>query len=519
MSLLKGIIKSVVGLLLPSTHDSEHDAIRTDQAYPRSKSSKRSAAAAFDNGQNTSQATPRRKKHKTSRISERDCKSSSHRSTSRERSASIDILSEAEGAQTTVSTPQETSKITDRVLMPPPSALRGSDNSRKRRKPGRRSLDQNDIASQATRSTRVTRSIVNDEYDMEEARRRAAATQLPPNSGIWETGEQELFFHLSYRGFEPLLPYSWMIDFPTLPISIFAQQDDDVALIQSHRSTAFRAVKALEELLEIGTKIRDHNVSTQHLQSEPILEKATKRYITWALQDLGLPVKSSSKRTVTPVHAIATMKQDQTTHDVLRSLAITMHTLADQYRREMGIRSSIETNHGLTPPRSLREETSIYQDSDPQPMPVIYGIAICRSIMTLFTLNCHTALPLFVARHLEGNADIHEDQHRRNLPETNGDIEPAIIDSLVEDQDLGLRYIAAFDFSDAARDVWNSFVIAILAMQIRKTLEQVILAKKHLPNQNSQCGEDPADESWLSNVNDTDEVQHGEVVGNDDPDA
>lgn len=341
--------------------------------------------------------------------------------------------------------------MTDRNLMPPPS----SPLNHKRTK--RASLETAEIFSEAhTQKTKV--ADIDTDYDMEAARRRAAATQLPANSGTWEPAEQDLFFHLAYRGFEPLLSQNWMRDFPTLPLSLFATQMDQTPLINFHRSTEFRAIKALRELIDTGKVIRDRVMAPDNgLRSEPIIERAANKYIKWSLRDVGI-----SKKQCVPVHAIASMKPGQTTHDVIRELTIKMHKHSARHRKECDILTSIERNEDITD-ATTKDQTRLSEDEldIDHKLPVIYGLMICSSLIAVFTLSSHTPPPRFVVDSMNTNKhDIaNEDGSDQDQDEDN--------------EDSGLRFIASFDFSDSASDVWNAFVIAILAMMIRKSLLEI----------------------------------------------
>lgn len=81
-----------------------------------------------------------------------------------------------------------------------------------------------------------------DSYDfsIERAKRWADAVKLP--KGQWAEAEKDLFFRLAMRGFEPLLPSNWHLDFPTLPDSLFADQDPatPAPVIQALHGTDFR---------------------------------------------------------------------------------------------------------------------------------------------------------------------------------------------------------------------------------------------------------------------------------------
>ena len=63
------------------------------------------------------------------------------------------------------------------------------------------------------------------DYSIEKARRWSGVVNLP--QGVWSEGERDLFFRLAMRGFEPLIPKHWHLDFPTLPDSLFAEIGSD----------------------------------------------------------------------------------------------------------------------------------------------------------------------------------------------------------------------------------------------------------------------------------------------------
>lgn len=69
------------------------------------------------------------------------------------------------------------------------------------------------------------------EFCMEKARRWAAAVEGP--SGNWADAERDMYFRLAMRGFEPVLPHSWKMDFMTLPGSLFKPVNDHTAYISS----------------------------------------------------------------------------------------------------------------------------------------------------------------------------------------------------------------------------------------------------------------------------------------------
>jgi len=60
----------------------------------------------------------------------------------------------------------------------------------------------------------------------ERAKREKALTQI--TKGEWSEAEIALFQKLNMRGFEPLLPENWMMDFKTIPESLFTDKDEEV---------------------------------------------------------------------------------------------------------------------------------------------------------------------------------------------------------------------------------------------------------------------------------------------------
>ncbi|KAH8425350.1 uncharacterized protein LDX57_003106 [Aspergillus melleus] len=81
--------------------------------------------------------------------------------------------------------------------------------------------DEEDDSDDSVHITANEKSEVVFDFSTEKARRWTDAINLPEN--IYNEAEQDLFFRLSMRGFEPALPSHWKFDFPTLPISLFPE--------------------------------------------------------------------------------------------------------------------------------------------------------------------------------------------------------------------------------------------------------------------------------------------------------
>ena len=73
-------------------------------------------------------------------------------------------------------------------------------------------------------SRNETKDVVFD-FSLERTKRLTTAVSLPENK--WSEAERELFFRLAMRGFEPLLPRHWQLDFSTLPDTLFSVPEDE----------------------------------------------------------------------------------------------------------------------------------------------------------------------------------------------------------------------------------------------------------------------------------------------------
>lgn len=394
----------------------------------------------------TSQATTR-KKHKTA----------DHSFLSED-----DDGSDFEGAILETSTPppppasiknnQTTTKeAADRALMPPPAAPTNQEKRHASPKDlfdrgwedDKYSDDQNDELSEEetfTSSTAIRKNGPKEvtDFDEQKALRYTEAIGIPENSGTWAEAEKDLYYRLAFRGFEPLVPAHWANDFKTLPSSLFSADGGDPPLIQCHLQREFRGIHALRGLFSMGTKIRDRALSGHKLRPEPVLKRTARKYISWALADVGL--HPTQRPNAIPVHSLVTMRRGETTQATISIISEKLHTLAQRYRTVYGVRESIE----LRDPASISSEDMTSEDSH---LPVLTGLMICSSLIAVVTLNSATQSLARVRS--TGN-------HRQSLQQAK--------------DESGVRFIATFDFSEDGMDVWNALAIAICVMRIRKTM-------------------------------------------------
>ncbi|EXJ84184.1 hypothetical protein A1O3_04851 [Capronia epimyces CBS 606.96] len=341
----------------------------------------------------------------------------------------------------------------DRTLMPPPPTPHRFANYKSRQ--GRDSSTNSGLATwrdddaiSFASSTLARRKIDDmDDHAMEEARRHAAAIRLPPNSGIWSQTEREVFFHLAYRGFEALLPENWMLDFDTLPISLFADANTaDPVVIHNVRDNQFRACHALRRLFEAGHDVRDRTHVSPGSKRERILEQAVRRYLYWALTDVGLRPSSSSK--YIPVHAVVTKRTGRSTLQTLEEIAIKLHGLSQRHHQAQGVHPSIEVYDQHT---GDADETRLMTDNEFSP--TLVGLVIISSVLAIVTLSPFSGLAP-------------EKSTSQTVSPPNSVSNPST--HATEFNPDRLRIIAEFDFSQKDQDVWNALGVAIVAMQIRK---------------------------------------------------
>lgn len=424
------------------------------------------------------------------------------------------------------------------TMMPPPalspSKIRSINKIIKENGSRTASIDNTEDASVISLGIKGAQQRVTDgldaEYDMEKARRHAAATDLPPNSGVWERGEKELFFHLSYRGFEPLFPMNWMRDFRTMPLSLYQQPDNpEPPLIQHYKLGEFRAIRELRELLELGKNVRDQVLSTPGVKREAIIEKATNKYITWAIRDLDIQLlplntsRSNKSGAVLPIHVVVKLKARQTTTDCLLEMKSRLHALAARHRRARNIHASIERDSIDRGAQNSEDETRLAESTEGD-LPVLYGLMICKSVLAVFTLNSHTP-PLSISRSGATRSSLAAghtpsptpsgsifDNAKESVTSTEANVRTkrsimlAAQDEEVEDDSASdPRFISDFDFSDSAKDVWNALVIAIVAMQIRRDLVLLQQSEDNSnPNDNVQQGIEEMDIDEDNNDDDPD---------------
>ncbi|EGC44559.1 conserved hypothetical protein [Histoplasma capsulatum var. duboisii H88] len=327
----------------------------------------------------------------------------------------------------------KTSCDTDGTYRPSPHAVDKNLTKRTVHQTVENELSEEEVVGRQHIVSKNERKEVAFDFSLERAERWVAAIKLP--KGYWAEAEEDLFYRLAMRGFEPLVPSNWQLDFSTLPESLFGLPGDITPpYISATGGSDFRAINALTDLFELGSQVRDRQ--SVHLRPEPVIRRAITRYIKWALYDSNL----LNRPNAIPVHAIYSLKPSESTRDALQTLNHRLVILANRYRVAWKVAPSVETSFDEKKNNTKNDENDRC-DSDnrysSRSFPVITGFLVCGPILALLTLN--------------SDPKVHP-----------------ILDSR-----FSAKFISQFDFGEIAQDVWNSFAVAIAVVRMRKTMTQL----------------------------------------------
>ena len=279
-----------------------------------------------------------------------------------------------------------------------------------------------------------------DTNDLEKARRHAEAHKLPADSDDWSQAERDLFYHLAMRGFEPLLPKNWMIDFRTLPLSLYATDDNGTPLILPHKDNEFRGIRALRDLMDLGENVRGRMKAASPRAREPEIRRRILAFFQWALTDAG--IHSLGDNGYLPALITIAMKPRQTTSEAIQELSSALHGLARTWQSGA---SSTSYPVFFAPDLSSDVPFPSVEDDDRE-SPTLYGLLICSSLVMIVTKSLH---------------------HPQNA---NTSSTPLAIKTEGHDPVSTLRVIATLDFSRRGLDVWNALALAIVCVCVRNMM-------------------------------------------------
>lgn len=229
----------------------------------------------------------------------------------------------------------------------------------------------------------------------------------------WDDDHITLVQKIKLRGHEPLFPRHWHFSFRFMPDALFAEDDD--AFISSIRADHFKAEKALEALLDLGSRMRDSVAAEASTTPEQYARKAIDRYLKWAAQDSALDAKATI-----PLLTIVTGAASTPVAQLQATAHRRLTRLASRYRTAFRVLQSTESS-----PASKASTQYSY------PIPTLYAI-----------IASHTLVALVAFR-----------------PE-----------------DDEIKPVAFFDFKDRDYDAWNSMALAIAVCHVRNV--QVRIAEE-----------------------------------------
>ena len=230
----------------------------------------------------------------------------------------------------------------------------------------------------------------------------------------WRESDIALFRKISLRGFEPLLPAHWRIDFNNLPGSLFTRKLDQAyvkTLEQNPRQACnLRATKALWSLIELGAQVRDDILLG--LQPHRRIARVFKHCLDWVLDDANL----RGKRGVLPLAVISSAPTWVNAVEIQAELNQKLARLADAWRAQL-------------------------KPGCERLMPPLYGIVVSHAVWAIVSY-----VP-------GGKSRAPEKQH---------------------DPDNFSTLMNTFKWTTAGQEVWVAFAFAIFAIHCRDELIETL---------------------------------------------
>ena len=307
----------------------------------------------------------------------------------------------------------------------------------------------------------------------ERTRREKALDEI--DHGDWTAVERRLFKKLNIRGFEPLLPQNWRMDFPTCPYILFTA-DKSRTFIRSMNGNEFRgehssfrhsplvtyksdwislATRALFSLFEVGPRARDRLKAG--LRPEQVLAKCIRSYVQWSLEDSDL-----INRDYIPALVVVAREPRESNKDIVARCQNKIHTIAQRYRDQENAkaRELLDASDAFT----LGTPESIVSNAYPTPLSNKSGKAKVKTIK-------------------KEKPDIETVKLETPRKKRKSTKEPITLYGIiiahtivcfvtydVSYPDKAPRTLALFDFGDPGNDVWNAFAVAIMVVWARNFL-------------------------------------------------
>ncbi|KAF1817529.1 hypothetical protein P152DRAFT_469949 [Eremomyces bilateralis CBS 781.70] len=230
----------------------------------------------------------------------------------------------------------------------------------------------------------------------------------------WKYEAMELFLKLSMRGYEPLLPHDWQLDFDGFP-SVLFEPLSEPAYIRNATGSEFRALKALEDIINIGPRVRDaFELSVQQRTAERVLTDAINRYALWAFKDGNVNPKTGS---MIPIFTTWAGPGTEAPVKLQSELARKFRFIASSWRDAQYFRANMD------------------QSAEPAQLPTLYGVIVSEKVFGILTYDIPNEDSMSHIEHI---------QH--------------------------MRCVGMFSYDDYALDVYNGLAIAITLIHVRNRM-------------------------------------------------
>ncbi|KAA6409275.1 MAG: hypothetical protein FRX48_06828 [Lasallia pustulata] len=283
--------------------------------------------------------------------------------------------------------------------------------------------------------------------------------------------EIALLKKLTMCGFEPLLPRNWMMDFKTLPETMFTN-DESRIFINAASGNEFRATRAICTLISLGVHGRDRLICS--LAPEDTLRRGIESYIKWSERDGHISRTSDSH---IPVLTVCTAKPGESVASVVARVTEQLHNLGRRYRQKWLLHPSIEgseADKSRSPHSGKANVTAIAAGE---------ALDDEESLMQVLTPNGHEKV---------APEDEIGRQFSHDLPTLFGIVIKhnvvAIVSYDVAVPGQEVRSIATYNLAQPGQDVWNGLAIAILVVSCRNYLMD-LAAEEEAERQNGVVAE------------------------------
>ncbi|CAZ83036.1 unnamed protein product [Tuber melanosporum] len=172
--------------------------------------------------------------------------------------------------------------------------------------------------------------------------------------------EAALFQRIQKRGFEPLMPAHWQVDFSTMPDHLFTAADDPAYIESITLDGTFNATTAFQTLVNLGGFVRG-KLEGKH-DAEAKIVSSLRKYIQWSVDDAKM-----AGFEIHPLIAISSSQGKDPAHCENR-MDKKLHEIA----------------------KTLRSQDSHLSISHPRPetsSSTVYGLAVAGCVAALITLN------------------------------------------------------------------------------------------------------------------------------------